>query len=459
LRGEPRTNKVAPWGGKLHIVGWRGILAGDLSWTGSRKYALKSAAAGYASDGGCGDLEKLRMKKMRFWVAGIAFVAASVYVATGWRFASYAPRRSDTYLWGVYHVHSTMSDGLQSPEEIAEQARATGVSLVLLTDHGSPNAASSSFRKTIDGVQIVGGSEASLPDGHLTFFGAQEAPGFRLSSFPPEAMDDARGWGAFPVLAYPEDPDFGWRYWDRDLRPGGIEVLNLFTCLRGASWLERLQLAMYYPFSHYYFLKSVAVPAESLAHWDGFLQRGKIWGFEASDAHGGFRVGSWLSIKVPSYADTFSFVGMGISRRYASDPEAAVRGGDFFNCVRGAGEPERFEFSAHDGLQEFRSGSDAPVFSSLHVEVRAANQALRIVLKKDSAEVREVVGDHLDLENAGAGVYRVEVFLTAHPLLRAEVPWILSNPIFLGVAREPLPARHFTTIRAQLAAPTTSRPY
>jgi PHP domain len=406
----------------------------------------------------CSGLEKRRMKKIRFWLAGITFVAVSVYIATGLRFESYAPQRSDTYLWGVYHVHSTMSDGLQSPEEIAAQARATGVSLVLLTDHGRPNLASSSFRKIIDGVKIVGGSEASLPDGHLTFFGAQEAPGFRLSSFPPEAMDDARGWGGFPVLAYPDDPDYGWRYWDSDLRPGGIEVLNLFTCLRGASWFERLRLAMYYPFSHYYFLKSIAMPAESLAHWDDFLRREKIWGFEASDAHGGFRVGSWFSIKVPSYADTFSFVGMGISRRYESDPEAAVRGGDFFNCVRGAGEPERFEFSAQDGLRNYLSGSDAPVSSSLHVEVSAGKQAVRIVLKRDGVVVREVAGDHLDLENAGAGVYRVEVFLVAHPLLRADVPWILSNPIFVGVMREPQPIRHFTTIRAQLAAPAAARP-
>ena len=256
---------------------------------------------------------------------------------------------------------------------------------MLLTDHGRPNLASSSFRKIIDGVTIVGGSEASLPDGRLTFFGAQEAPGFRLSSFPPEAMDDARGWGAFPVLAYPDDPDFGWRYWDSGLRPGGIEVLNLFTSLRGASWAERMRLGMYYPFSHYYFLKSITIPAESLAHWDGFLQRGKIWGFEASDAHGGFRVGSWLAMKVPSYADTFSFVGMGISRRYEADPEAAVRSGDFFNCIRGAGEPERFEFSARRGLQEIPSGGNAPVNSSLHVSVQMANQAVRVVLKKDGA--------------------------------------------------------------------------
>jgi hypothetical protein len=405
-----------------------------------------------------GDHENRRMKSLRVWVGVLAAAAMSAYVAAGLHLASYRPQRSDHYLWGVYHVHSTLSDGLQSPEEIAQQARASGISLVLLTDHGRPNLASSSFRKIIDGVTVVGGSEASLPDGHLTFFGAQEAPGFRLSSFPPEAMDDARSWGAFPVLAYPDDPDFGWRYWDSSLRPGGIEVLNLFTSLRGASWPERLRLGMFYPFSHYYFLKSITVPAESLAHWDGFLQRGKIWGFEASDAHGGFRVGSRLAVKVPSYADTFSFVGMGIARRYEADPEAAVRSGDFFNCIRGAGEPERFEFSAHAGWQDFPSGGDAPVHASLQVSVQVADQVVRMVLKKDGAAVGEIVGNHLDFEDAGAGVYRVEVFLVGHPLLRADVPWILSNPIFVGVGREAMPARRFTTIRAQLSPPAAARP-
>ncbi len=391
------------------------------------------------------------MRLFKKWVAAIATVAVIVYVAMGMRYASYAPQRSNTYLWGVYHVHSSMSDGLKSPKEIALQARASGVSLVLLTDHGSPNQASSSFRKTIDGVTIVGGSEASLPEGRLTFFGAQRVPKFRLSSFPPAAVDDAREWGAIPVLAYPDDPRYHWRYWNKDLRPGGIELLNLFTSLRSGSWADQFRLAMYYPFSHYYFLKRIVVPAESIAHWDSFLQRDKIWGFVASDAHGGFHVTPWLSIKLPSYADTFSLVGMGIGRRYESDPEAAIRIGDFFNCIRGAGEPERFEFSAHHGLEEFPSGSDAPASSTLHVEVQAGNQSVRLVLKKDGAALREIVGDHLDLENADAGVYRVEVFLVGHPLLRANVPWILSNPIFVGAVGEPLPAHTFTAIRAQLA--------
>jgi hypothetical protein len=128
---------------------------------------------------------QLKAKTIKRYAAMIAAIIPIAYVATGLRCASYSPQRSDTYLWCVYHVHSNMSDGLQSPEEIALQARAAGVSLVLLTDHGRPNVASSNFRKTIAGVTVVGGSEATLLEGHFTFFGGRQAPGFRVSSFPP----------------------------------------------------------------------------------------------------------------------------------------------------------------------------------------------------------------------------------------------------------------------------------
>ena len=400
--------------------------------------------------------EKPRMRYLKAFVVATACVAIAVYLGIGIHYAKYSPHSSNAYVWAVYHVHSTMSDGLQSPVEIAQQARAAGVSLVLLTDHGSPNLASSGFHEIIADVTIVGGSEASLPDGRLTFFGAQKIPQFRLSSFPPAAIDDAQEWGAFPVLAYPDDPRYHWRYWNSDLRPGGIEVLNLFTSLRSGSWTDRLLLAMYYPFSRYYFLKKITVPPESIAHWDALQQRDKTWGLAASDAHGGFRITPWLSIKLPSYADTFSFAGMGIDRKYQSDPEAAIRNGDFFNCIRGAAEPERFEFSAYRGFQKFPSGSDAPAHSDLHVEVRAGDENTRLVLRKDGAVLREIVGDHLDLENAAAGVYRVEVFLVGHPLLQARVPWILSNPIFVGLLREPRPPRPSVAIRAQLPKNTNS---
>jgi hypothetical protein len=377
-----------------------------------------------------------RVKPLKLFAAIIVAIILAAYVATGLRYTPYSAHRSDAYLWCVYHVHSNLSDGLQSPVEIARQARAAGVSLVLLTDHGRPNVASSRYRETIGGVTVIGGSEATLPDGHFTFFGASQAPGFRVSSFPPEAMQDARSWGAFPVLAYPDDRRYGWHYWNADLHPGGIEILNLFTSLRRTSLAERLQLALFYPFSRYYFLKTISFPSESIAHWDEFLQHDRTWGFVASDAHGGFHITKFLPIKLPSYADTFSFVAMGIDKRHSRDPEAAIRKGDFFNCVRGAAEPEKFEFSAQIGAQYFPTGSDAPAGADLHVTADAKSQVIRLVLKKNGAAIGEAVADHLDLQNAAPGVYRVEAYLLHHPLLRADVPWIISNPIFVGVSRE-----------------------
>jgi len=148
---------------------------------------------------------------------------------------------------------------------------------------------------------------------------------------------------------------------------------------------------------------------------------------------------------------------MGIGRQYESDPEAAIRKGDFFSCVRCMGEPERFEFFAYRGLQKFPSGSDSPANSNLHVEAQAGKQPTRLVSKKDGATTREIVGDHLDLENAPVqACYHVDVFLVAHPLLQANVPWILSNPIFVGVVHEPQSPHMSIAVRAQLPKSTNS---
>jgi hypothetical protein len=364
----------------------------------------------------------------------VALILFGDYLVGGIRYALYKPAGSDQYLWAVYHVHSTMSDGLGSPEEIARQARMARVSLVLLTDHGNPNLAATALHELIDGVTVIGGSEARLPAGRLTYFGARDLPHYSLSPFPPDAMSDARRWGAFPVVAYSDDPLYGWHYWEKDLAPGGLEVLNLFTCVRGLSFADKLLLGLYYPFSRFYFLKGISFPAKSLAHWDEFLQRGKTWGLVAADAHGGFRLGQWITPHIPSYADTFSLIGLGIDKRYASQPELAVRNGDFFNCIRGAGEPLFFEFSARYHRAKFLMGSTAPEGSDLRVQVQTSNQALRIVLRKDGKPVTSVDAGELEIPSVEPGVYRVEVYLLDHPLLPPEVPWIVSNPIFLGSA-------------------------
>ncbi len=374
----------------------------------------------------------LRVLRCKTIVGMVVLVSLLIYFSLGIHYALYKPVRSSNYIWAVYHVHSTYSDGLKAPEEIARQARLAGVSLVLLTDHGNPNFESSALHKEFDGVTVIGGSEARLPDGRLTFFGARNVPDIALATFPPQAMKQAREWGAFPVVAYSEDPLYGWRYWETDLVPGGIELSNMFTCVRSVSVYDKLALILFYPFSHYYFIKSVSFPAKSFAHWDDLLQRGKIWSLVASDAHGGFHVGKSVTVNVPSYADVFSFAGLGIDKKYATQPEQAIRNGDFFNCIRGAGEPELFDFYATDNGVIYTSGSNPPEKSDLHVMVEVAGLRTQLILRRNGNIERQVDSRRLDVPGAVAGVYRLEVYLLNHPLLPADVPWIVSNPIFVG---------------------------
>ena len=354
-----------------------------------------------------------------------------IYIGYGLYLGRYVPERSDTYLWAVYHVHSALSDGLLPPRGIAKAAKQANVSLVLLTDHGKPHFDASTYRAKPEGVEIVGGSEVAMVDGHLTFFGANRVPLFKLPPHPPDAVADINEWGGYSVIAYPADSDLGWSYWDADFRPSGIEVMNMSSMLRQTSLLRRVLLFLYLPFSKSYFLTILTHPSEALSRWDDLLQRTAVSGFFAVNAHGGFHLARALDVPVPSYSTLFDSLALGIDRRYQGEPLQAIRQGDFFCFVRAAGEPQSFEFTARADGESYRSGSTLRQEARLRVSVGTIGQKVRIVLKKDGTVVAEALDRPLEYGPAGTGTYRAEVYLVEHPFLSSEVPWILSNPILV----------------------------
>jgi hypothetical protein len=353
-------------------------------------------------------------------VMSLALLLAVLVVARGLVLTTYDPPTSDAYLWGAFHVHSTLSDGLGSFEEIARQAREARVAFLLMSDHGSPHEAVTDS-STINGVRFVGGSEIGLPEGRLIVSSVQSLPRYTLPPFPPDAARDVREWGGLAVLAYPDDPRYRWSYWEDDFLPDGIEVINVTSNLRAASAWRALTWAGFSLFNRHYYLTGLESPEYALSRWDELLARGDVVGFYASNAHGGFRIGERVDIPIPSYRTVLGFVGLGIDARYRDQPERAVRSGDFFSVVRGAGEPERFQF---ERMPDGR----------IRVAIEAAEElSPRVVLKKDGVTVAETAEGGLD-HQPNRGVYRAEVYLEDHPLLAADVPWILSNSIRVDVA-------------------------
>ncbi len=354
------------------------------------------------------------------------------YLITGIYLSTYSPEKSDNYIWGAYHVHSTMSDGIYPPDKIAVEAEKVRVGFVILTDHGAPNFKASVFRKKIDGVYFIGGSESGLPEGHLNFFGANKIPVFKLPPYPPEAIEDIKEWGGFTIITYPEDPSHRWHYWGKDLYPDGIEIINISTYFRRLTKWQIAKLILYFPFSRYYFLKYFTSPKFSIDKWDTLLKRKKVFGFYAVNAHGRTPVSKNIKIPYPSYANIFSTVGLGIDKKSEDNLEQAVKSGNFFSIVRGAGEPLTFEFYGILNNKKINMGSSIDKNILLKINIKTIKLKYKIILKQNGKKILETTKNFITFKTNSAGIYRAEVYLTNHRLLSSSVPWIISNPIFIN---------------------------
>jgi hypothetical protein len=353
----------------------------------------------------------------RVFLVGL-LVALGALLVRGLSLSGYRPETSDSYVYGAFHVHSTLSDGLAPLEEIARQAKEARVGFVMLSDHGAPHPEAATLKKTLDGVRFIGGSEVGIPEGHLIVSDVRELPSYTLPPFPPDAVSDVAAWGGMSIVTYPEDPVFGWSYWKDDLVPDGIEIVNVTSYFRRSSFSQKLSWAVFSLFNSNYYISGFEAPTEALAKWDALLSRGRVYGFYAANAHGGFPLTEERTIGIPSYRTALGYVGLAIEPRYREAPEEAIRRGEFFSLVRAAGEPERFEFKESEG--------------TLVVRLDAATSGARIDLKRNGEVVSTTREKELRLPSPGPGVYRVEVYFEDHPLLSGDVPWILSNPLFVG---------------------------
>jgi len=364
----------------------------------------------------------------RVVLAALALGLAAL-LARGILLLRYTPETSDSYVFGAFHVHSTLSDGLLSIEDIAREAKEARVGFVMLSDHGAPHPEAAVMKRTIDGVRFIGGSEVGIPEGHLIVSDVPALPLYTLPPFPPDAVSDVAAWGGMSIVTYPEDPVHQWGYWEPDLAPDGIEIVNVTSYFRRSSLPRKLSWALFSVFNRNYYISGFEAPTEALARWDELLSRGPVHGFYAANAHGGFPLTEERTIGVPSYRTAMGYVGLAVDPRYREAPEEAIRRGEFFSLVRAAGEPQRFEFLDTHG--------------DLVVRLDSKTTGARMDLKRNGEIFGSTKENELRVASPEPGVYRVEVYLEDHPLLAGDVPWILSNPLFVGppgapVKKEPL---------------------
>jgi hypothetical protein len=132
-------------------------------------------------------------------LAALALLGAWLLHVVSWRplpLVGEPPDEGWARTAGVVHVHTTLSDGGGTPEEVIRAARATGLAFLGITDHNNLDA--KPFEGYRDGVLVLVGSELSTPVGHLLGLGLDRDPAFRFNGDGLGALEDVRDLGGIP---------------------------------------------------------------------------------------------------------------------------------------------------------------------------------------------------------------------------------------------------------------------
>lgn len=345
-----------------------------------------------------------------------------------------APADGYARVAGVVHVHTTLSDGGGTPEQVAAAARQAGLQFVVINDHNNVDA--KSFEGYHDGVLVVVGTEISTTAGHVLGLGVAD-PVFRFSGGAQDALDDIRllgghAWAAHPLSAR---EDFQWNGWEL---PGdwGVELLNGDSQWRAAgAWRLARTAALYALNPPYALLGSLTPPDATLARWDGLLARRDAAGLAGADAHERMPLHKRWQPRFPSYASVFALAQnhvlldaalTGDATRDVPAVLAALAGGRSYVALDALAPARGFSFRAEGPAGRATMGETIAPSAGLRLKAGGPMPSgATLALLHDGREVASSE-TALDVAATAPGVYRVQVRVPGW-----DVPWVISNPIFV----------------------------
>jgi hypothetical protein len=365
----------------------------------------------------------------------------------------------ERYIKGAYHMHSVFSDGTGTIDEISGDAGKAGLDFVILTDHGEPNRRSVSAMGWKDGVLLMGGTELSLYCGHLAAVGFTN-PDYRFPPEPQEAIDEISGdlgdGKGVTFIAHPFDKKVPWTYWNV-AGFTGIEVLSSYSEARKAGLLKILIFPLKYMFnSRYALLDTMSYPERNIRMWNELNAGGThtYYGIYALDAHAKLPISRKIRFKFPTYQSMFEVMTVyiklaaadaaGFKSMDAGTAQAVVvssiRRGNFFNCIEAIAPGNGFDaVFMPEGSGESVSMGGASEVSEGRITVELPFQFKTLVKVFRNGEIFKVFDkidrEKLEIPIRESGVYRLEVFVPENSF--DELPWIMSNPFFIGVSPNP----------------------
>jgi hypothetical protein len=345
---------------------------------------------------------------------------------------------------GIIHAHTSLGGhSTGSFDELIAAANSNDLDFVLMTEHYSDAYDTSAL--TLNGVYgktlFIGGNEVDTADGDrfLMIPGSAEAAGLR--KMPTHAvLDKLHSENRLALITYPEK----FNSWDSSF--DGDEIFSLhtnaakmnpFTGLFDLIWsfpsYPALTLATYF-----------RRPDDNLRQFDEIAVKRKISLFAGTDAHSniGFHLfgddagHKIVNLKLDPYATTFQ-----LAREHVliwkdelftrENLVTAIKEGRYFIGIDVIGDTSGFTFWAETGQGNGYMGHTVPRGHGLTLRSLSPNPA-RFVLYKNGEEVSSSAGSsEFVYTPSESGTYRVEVFRDELGSPFDQMPWIISNPIYV----------------------------
>lgn len=359
---------------------------------------------------------------------------------------------------GVVHIHSNLSDGSGTVEEIATAARGAGLNFFVLTDHNNANARKLGFEKNYEGVDAFVEMEVSTPAGHLlSFYSQTEARDWKESEIIDITWRHYLGEktipGLFAYIAHPSNHKTPWSRIDKFT--DGIEVVNFDSLWQkqfsdnSVSFITTVLIAPFNPFLAA--LRFFQFPKKDFNTWDTMnsLNPGGS-GILAHDAHAKIKMTPSTDFRFPDYLRTFKLASNVV---FLEEPPVAnfesrkrqiyqrLKKGHSAFVLQAIYPYKGNDFKLVCGDGTYRSGDKANLRNKdCNFEIYRPKNFLypRIVrLLRNSEVIKESVQNEpiISFPVDAPGSYRLEVSIRTPIYKRlfapAEIPYLYYNPIYV----------------------------
>jgi hypothetical protein len=298
-------------------------------------------------------------------------------------------------------------------------------------------------------------------------------PPYPLGGEARDVVEDVARLGGFGVATHPDSAkrELRWGAWDTPF--DGMEWFNADSEWRDEPRWRLLPTLLHYPARPVEAVVSLFDrPAALFQQWDRLTRHRRVVGLAAQDAHARMGFGEKADpydervyLAVPSYEAVFRAFALRLElgRALTGDPlvdaglvVGAIRAGHVYTAFDGVAGPAALSFSAESGGVTARQGDDLALRG--RVKIRALCNTPpggSIVLVRNGEVIHTSRGSSLAWEDERPGVYRIEASAPSAPG-EPPLPWLVSNPVYVGMAPRDTPDPTPRPASARLVLPAGS---